>query len=119
MSAIIYHNPRCSKSRATLELLRSHGVEPEIVLYLDDPPSAETLAELAGKMGLDAPALLRAGEPAWAALGLEASATAPETLFRIMAEHPVLIQRPIVVIGGRARIGRPPEAVLDLLDSSR
>lgn len=119
MEVIIYHNPLCSKSRATLELLRGRGVEPEVVRYLDDPLSAETLEALAGKLGLEARALIRTGEPAWAALGLDAAAASPESLFRAMAEHPILIQRPIVVVGDRARIGRPPEAVLELLEPQR
>lgn len=115
MDAIIYHNPRCSKSRATLELLRGHGVNTTIIHYLDTPPGADRLAELAAALGLEAHELIRTGEPAWASLGLDAAAASPASLFRAMAEHPVLIQRPIVVVGDQARIGRPPEAVLELL----
>lgn len=115
MDVIIYHNPRCSKSRATLELLRRHGVDPTIIHYLDTPPGADRLAELAAALGLEANQLIRTGEPTWASLGLDAATASPESLFRIMTDHPVLIQRPIVVVGDRARIGRPPEAVLELI----
>jgi arsenate reductase len=117
MDVIIYHNPRCSKSRATLELLRDRGVEPLIIHYLDTPPAADRLAELAARLGLEARGMLRTGEPLWVSLGLDAATASPELLFQTMAEHPALIQRPIVVVGDRARIGRPPEAVLELFQA--
>jgi len=118
MDIIIYHNPRCSKSCATLELLRSRGVEPEIVAYLENPPTVDTLAEVAGKLGLEAHELVRTGEAVWSSLGLNLATASPQQLFHAMVEHPILIQRPIVVVGDRARIGRPPEAVLDLFQPS-
>lgn len=110
----IYHNPRCSKSRATLELLREQGVEPTIVEYLKEPPSAAQLREIVAKLGIDAAALVRKGEE------LFREKYAGRTLsdaqwIDALASHPVLIERPIVVRGRRAVIGRPPENVLTLL----
>lgn len=115
MSITMYHNPRCSKSRATLELLQARGLEPEIVKYLETPPDADTLAELARKLGLRPHDFLRTGESAWKELGLEAESVADDELFGLMSRQPILIERPIVVCGDRARIGRPPEAVLEIL----
>lgn len=115
-STRLYHNPRCSKSRGALELLRGRGIEPVIVPYLDTPPSAAELRELLALLGLPARALLRTGEDEYAALHL-ADASLPETdLIEAMAAHPRLIERPIFVHRGRAVIGRPPERVLELLD---
>ncbi|SDJ60067.1 arsenate reductase (glutaredoxin) [Microbulbifer yueqingensis] len=111
----IYHNPRCSKSRQTLQLLQDKGVEPEVVLYLETPPDAATLRELLKKLGIDARELLRTGEDAYKELGLKDRDLAEDDLIRAMAEHPKLIQRPIVVKGERAVLGRPPENVLELL----
>ncbi len=111
----IYHNPRCSKSRQTLELLRGRGIEPAIVHYLDAPPDAATLRDLLGRLGLSARQLLRRGEPAYRELGLADPAVDEAALVAAMVANPVLIERPIVVSGGRAKLGRPPEAVLDIL----
>jgi arsenate reductase len=115
MRVIIHHNPRCSKSRATLALLQERGIEPEVVRYLDDPPTPGRLRELAGLLGVPAAALVRTGERAWQELGLDVAAVDDDELFGLMSDNPVLIQRPIVVAEGRARIGRPPEAVLEIL----
>ena len=115
MRVIIYHNPCCSKSRAALALLEQHGVQPEVVHYLDQPPDAETLAGLARKLGVPAREMLRTGEAVWSSLGVDAATAGEETLFALMAAHPQLIQRPIVETADSARIGRPPEAVLELL----
>lgn len=115
MKVTIYHNPRCSKSRATLALLRERGIEPEIVEYLKTPPDAGTLRELLDLLGVSARELLRSGEPACQAAGLDDPALDEETLIEAMTQEPILIQRPIVVANGRARIGRPPEAVLEIL----
>lgn len=112
---IIYHNPRCSKSRATLQLLRERGVEPEIVEYLKTPPSPDELRELAAKLGLEARGMLRTGEREYRALGLDDCALDDARLFAAMAEHPKLIERPIVVAGERAVHGRPPKNVARLL----
>ncbi len=110
----IYHNPRCSKSRATLALLQEHGIEPEIVLYLDRPPSQAALKRLLAKLDLSAAELVRRGEAEYKELGLAAGSSEAE-LVKAMAVHPKLIERPIVVRGERAVLGRPPENVLALL----
>jgi len=115
MRTIIHHNPRCSKSRATLALLEARGIKPEVVRYLEDPPAPERLAELASMLGVRGADLVRTGEQTWKDLGLDVEQVDDETLFRLMSEHPILIQRPIVVVGDRARIGRPPEAVVEIL----
>jgi len=111
----IYHNPRCSKSRQTLELLREQGVEPSVVRYLEDPPDADTLRALLKKLGLRPMDLIRRKEPRFKELGLADHANDDEALIVAMAENPVLIERPIVVKGRKAKLGRPPEDVLDLL----
>ena len=108
----IYHNPRCSKSRQTLELLRAHGVDPEIIEYLKDPPTIATLKRLASKLGVSPQEMVRTKE--LAKLELPKAPNAQQSL-RIMADHPQTIERPIVVCGNLARVGRPPENVLDLL----
>lgn len=115
MSVTVYHNPRCSKSRATLELLKQRGLDPDVVKYLDTPPDASELGELARKLGLQPKDFLRTGESAWQALGLDPDEVDAAELLQLMSEHPILIERPIVVCGDRARIGRPPEAVLEIV----
>ncbi len=115
MSVTIYHNPRCSKSRETLSLLRDHGVEPDVVEYLKDPPSAEVLSDLLTRLGLEPRALMRRKEPEYAELGLDDPNLSREALIAAMVAHPKLIERPIVVKGGKAALGRPPQAVLDIL----
>lgn len=109
----IWHNPRCSKSRATLALLEARGIAVEVRLYLDDPPSREELRRTLDALGLQAIDLVRTGEPAFAALGLTRG-TDEAALVAAMAAHPRLIERPVVLHDGRAALGRPPEAVLDL-----
>lgn len=111
----IYHNPRCSKSRQTLQLLQEHGVEPEIVLYLEHPPTKKQLQELLKKLGIDARQLLRKGEDEYKSNGLDNPALSEAALIAAMVEHPRLIERPIVVKGAHAVLGRPPENVLQLL----
>jgi arsenate reductase len=111
----IYHNPRCSKSRSTLSLLEEKGVEPEIVLYLETPPSARQIKELLRKLGISAAELVRRGEDEYKSCGLGKDSSETE-LIAAMAAHPRLIERPIVVKGGQAVLGRPPENVLELLD---
>lgn len=116
MKTVIYHNPRCAKSRETLELLREAGVEPDIVEYLKTPPSAAELDALCRQLGLEPQALVRYKEPEAKALGLSAKDVRPRAEWlRLLAEHPILIERPIVVRGARARLGRPPAAVRELL----
>lgn len=115
MKARIYHNPRCSKSRATLALLTERGIEPEVVEYLKTPPSAAELRSLLNKLGIGPAELIRKGEQAFKDSGLDAGAGDDE-LIELMLRHPILIERPIVEVGAQARIGRPPERVLDLLE---
>lgn len=116
MTAItLYHNPRCSKSRQTLELLRERGVEPELVLYLEHPPTAGQLTQLLGWLGLPARDLLRRGEAIYKELGLADPSLSEQALIEAMTHHPQLIERPIAVRGERAIVGRPPENVLALL----
>lgn len=115
MAVTIYHNPRCSKSRQTLALLEAQGVTPRIVEYLKTPPDRATIAALLRKLGIPARDLVRHKEPEFAALGLDRPGVTEDALLDAMATHPKLIERPIVVVGRQARIGRPPEAVLEIL----
>jgi arsenate reductase len=115
MSITIWHNPRCGKSRQTLELLRSKGVEPTIREYLKETPSKAEVETLVDLVGGDPNALVRDGEPEFKKLGKKKGELAKADVARAVAEHPILLQRPIVVAGKKAAIGRPPEAVLGLL----
>jgi len=115
MTVRILHNPRCSKSRATLALLQQHGISPEITLYLEKPPSARELADICRMLGLAPRQLLRSGEAEYAELGLAHPGLSNQQLLQAMHEHPHLIERPIVISQGKAAIGRPPEAVLAIL----
>ncbi|MEO1241497.1 MAG: arsenate reductase (glutaredoxin) [Pseudomonadota bacterium] len=115
MSVTIYHNPRCSKSRQTLALLETNGVTPDVVLYLENPPSKTTLKAIARKLGLDSPReMMRVKEATYTDLKLK-DVDAESALIDAMSENPILIERPIVVNGDKAAIGRPPEAVLEIL----
>ncbi|MBB5517677.1 arsenate reductase (glutaredoxin) [Amphiplicatus metriothermophilus] len=111
----IWHNPRCSKSRATLALLQERGLSPRVVDYLKDPPSAATLKKVLAVMGKGPRDLIRKGEAAYAALGLDDPALSDAALVKAMVENPILIERPVVLNGDRAALGRPPEAVLAIL----
>jgi len=112
----IYHNPRCSKSRQALQLLRDAGVEPEVVEYLKTPPSATELDALCAALGCEPQAILRFGEDRAKELGLKAGdARKRDEWLRLLADNPVLIERPIAVDGRRAVLARPPEQVLSLL----
>lgn len=114
MSLIIWHNPRCSKSRQTLDLLKREGHDPVVRLYLEDPPDEAELRAAQTALSLPAIAMMRPQEAPFKDLGL--SKTDPEeTLLKAMAQAPKLIERPIVLKDGKAAIGRPPEAVLDIL----
>jgi arsenate reductase len=113
----MYHNPRCSKSRQTLALLEENGIQPEVRLYLESPPSAAELAEVLAKLSLPPRQLLRKGEAAYAEAGLDDDALSDVDVIAAMVTHPMLIERPIVIKGGRAVLGRPPENVLDLTGS--
>ncbi len=111
----IYHNPRCSKSRQTLELLGNQGVEPEIVEYLKTPPDAEQLAEILDLLGLQPRELMRTNEAEYRDNGLDDPELSRAQLIQAMVDHPGLIQRPIVLCNGKAALGRPPESVLEIL----
>ncbi|MDC3263805.1 arsenate reductase (glutaredoxin) [Porticoccaceae bacterium] len=111
----IYHNPRCSKSRQTLSLLQDQGLEPEIVLYLQTPPNSQTLSLLLKKLGLNARQLLRRGEQEYKDQNLADASLSEQQVIAAMTQSPKLIERPIVVNGQRAAIGRPPESVLEIL----
>jgi arsenate reductase (glutaredoxin) len=111
----IYHNNRCSKSRATLALLEERGGTVEVINYLDTPPSAAELGVLLKQLGMTARELLRTGEAEYQSLGLDDPAPDEAALIAAMVAHPKLIERPIVVANGKAALGRPPEAVLAIL----
>jgi len=113
MPVTIYHNPRCNTSRKTLALLRDKGVEPEIVEYLKTPYTAAQLKTLLSQMGLPAKAIIRKKEAA--AAGVDPAALSDDQLIAAMAKNPIIVERPIVVSGGKAALGRPPEAVLKVL----
>jgi len=115
MAVVIYHNPRCSKSRETLALLEKKGVKPTVIEYLKTPPSAKELKALLAKMRLKPRELMRKKEPPYAALKLDNEKLSDDALIEAMVENPVLIERPIVVNGDRAALGRPPEAVVSIL----
>lgn len=108
----IYHNPRCSKSRQTLELLQANGVEPRVVDYLKTPPSAAELTDILAKLGKRPAEILRAKEAAEAGVAKDLP---DDRLIAAMVANPAVIERPIVVKGARARLGRPPEQVLEIL----
>lgn len=111
----IYHNSRCSKSRATLALLQERGANVEVVNYLDTPPTAAELSTLLQQLGMTPRQLLRQGEDDYQALGLDNPSLDDQALIAAMVAHPKLIERPIVVANGKAALGRPPEAVLAIL----
>ena len=111
----LYHNPRCSKSREALALLQAQGCTPEIVLYLETPPTAKQLKELLANLGLSARQLLRKTEDAYKELNLANEKLSEAALIKAMVTNPKLIERPIFINGDKAVIGRPPETVLDIL----
>ncbi len=113
--ATIYHNPRCSKSRQTLDLLKSNQVDAEIVEYLKTPPTAAELKDILSMLGLKPRDLMRKKEAEYKALGLSDETLTDDELIQAMVEHPRLIERPIVITGNKAALGRPPEQVLDIL----
>ena len=115
MDTVIYHNPKCSKSRTTLALLRERGIEPEIVEYLKTPPDACTLAEILRRLGIGPRDLIRRRESVYRERNLSDPDLDDSALIAAMVADPILIERPIVLHGGRARVGRPPESVLEIL----
>lgn len=110
----IYHNPRCSKSRNTLALLEENGVTPEVVLYLETHPGESEIRELLAKLGISAAQLVRKGEDAYKEAGLGKDSS-DDDIVAAMAQYPKLIERPIVIKGDRAVLGRPPENALELI----
>ncbi len=115
MNTTIYHNPRCSKSRQTLQLLEERGIQPEVIKYLETPPDEATLKTLLDMLGLEPRQLMRQKEAEYKELGLDNPGLGRDALIRAMIEHPKLIERPIVVKDGKAVLGRPPEDVLEIL----
>ncbi|HBB77149.1 arsenate reductase (glutaredoxin) [Stutzerimonas xanthomarina] len=111
----LYHNPRCSKSRSALELLEGRGLTPTIIRYLETPPTAAELQDVLNKLGIAPRQLLRTGEDEYRQLDLANPDLSDEQLIEAMVAHPRLIERPILVAGDRATVGRPPEKVLEIL----
>lgn len=115
MAVTIYHNPRCSKSRQTLALIEGKGVTPQVVEYLKTPPSREKLQAILDKLGMKPRELLRRGEALYKELGLDDPKLGDDELIAAMVQNPILIERPIVLSGDKACLGRPPENVIDIL----
>lgn len=111
----IYHNPRCSKSRQTLALLEEKGLDVNIIEYLKTPPTTESLTTLLQQLGFTARQLLRKGEAVYKELNLKDDSLTNKQLIQAMCDNPKLIERPIVIKNGKAKIGRPPESVLEIL----
>ncbi|HEX8589363.1 arsenate reductase (glutaredoxin) [Pseudomonas sp.] len=111
----LYHNPRCTKSRGALALLEARGLTPTIIRYLETPPDAAQLREVLRQLNIGARGLLRTGEDAYTTLNLADTGLSDEQLIAAMAAHPALIERPILVAGDKAVIGRPPENILEIL----
>ena len=110
----IFHNPRCSKSRSSLAILNEQGLEPEIRLYLENPPSEEELISILAMLNISARDLLRKGEPDYKTLNLANPNITETEIIKVMTEYPKLVERPIVIKDGKAVIGRPPELILEL-----
>lgn len=118
MTISIFHNPKCSKSRETLKLLNEEGIEPDIILYLQTPPTEKELSGILKKLGMEPKELIRFKEPVAGELGIKPSDNRPNAEWiKLMAENPILIERPIVITPKKAALGRPPENVLGLIDS--
>jgi arsenate reductase (glutaredoxin) len=115
MDVTIYHNPRCSKSRQTLDLIREQDIEPQIIEYLKTPPSAGELDRILNRLGLEPRDLMRKREAPYSELGLDSESLDRAALIQAMVENPILIERPIVLKGDKAALGRPPEQVLEIL----
>lgn len=115
MDITIFHNPRCSKSRQTLQLLQGQGIEPNVRLYLEDSPSADEIKDILKKLGISPRELLRKGEDAYKENNLSNKELSDEALINAMVEFPKLMERPIVINGDQAKLGRPPEQVLEIV----
>lgn len=112
---VIYHNPGCSKSRETLQILEHNNCQPRIVEYLDEPPSPQQLKQIIGMLGISARELLRTTEPVYKDADLDDDSLSEDEIIEAICEYPALLQRPIVIAGDRAVIGRPPERVLEII----
>lgn len=115
MKVQILHNPRCSKSRATLQILKDNGVEPEIILYQETPPDVKQLTSILKKLGMKPRELMRKGQSEYKEMGLDNKQLSDAELIAAMIKAPILIERPIVLANNKASIGRPPESVLEIL----
>ena len=115
MRAICYHNPRCGKSRQTLQLLQEQGIDVDIIDYLKTPPTLQQLDDIIQKLGIKPRDLMRTKEAAYKTNGLDDKSLDRQALINGMINNPILIERPIVIANGKAVIGRPPEAVLAIL----
>jgi arsenate reductase len=115
MGIKIFHNPRCSKSRQTLQLLRDKGIEPEVIEYLDTPPSAAEFKRILGLLSKGPREVMRKQEAEYKAAGLDDMSLSDDAVIAAMVANPKVIERPIVVAGKKAALGRPPEAVLEIL----
>lgn len=115
MKVQILHNPRCSKSRATLQILEQNGFEPEIILYQDTPPDVDQLTSILTKLGMTPRELMRKGQSEYKDMGLADEQLSDQELIEAMIKAPILIERPIVLANNKASIGRPPESVLEIL----
>ncbi len=115
MDVTIYHNPRCSKSRQTLELLEKHNITPTVVEYLETPPTVEKLKEILAQLGFAPRDLMRKKETEYTEHKLDNPALSDDDLIEFMTQHPILIERPLVLANGKAALGRPPEQVLEIL----
>jgi arsenate reductase len=115
MPITIYHNPKCSKSRQTLELLQQNGITPTVIEYLKTPPTAETLKAILSQLGMAPRDLMRKREAVYAENGLDNPSLSDDDLIDAMVKNPILIERPIVLASGKAALGRPPEQVLEII----
>ena len=115
MAITIYHNPKCSKSRQTLQLLEQHGIRPKIVEYLKTPPTQSELKNILSLLKIEPRKLIRKKEPEYKQASLDDTSLTEDALIRAMVQHPKLIERPIVLANGKAALGRPPENVLKIL----
>ena len=116
MSLTLYHNPKCSKSRQTLKLLEEQGINPKIIEYVKNPPTPEKLKEILSLLKISPRDLMRKKEDEYKELGLANSQLSDQDLIDYMVKNPILIERPIVIVDGKAVLGRPPEQVLNILD---
>jgi len=115
MTVTIYHNPRCSKSRATMEFLEERGIKAKVIKYMDSPPDAAELKELLAQLGMSPRDIMRKHEQVFKEAGLDDPTFTDDELIEAMTQCPSLIERPIVINNGKAVLARPPEAVLDIL----